>query len=234
MANLHNFVHFAQILSENSVNFAELLIEVLNYAGGSYFMHQLKQQLFDASRDIIASFNAKCNSKEARQEFLYGAIKTCMQDRSQSLRLFDELHTRCGSPELNEHINAFSMSIYHKEILTLVDKNQGFHFNASHTTVEKIESFSIRDTRLKMKEIAPNLYGIVQRQLDSSDSKHRAGHWTEEDMQDFEDGLIASTFDVEDEIAEDNKDKNEGISISKQDRSAFRQQKQRDIVCARS
>jgi hypothetical protein len=87
--------------------------------------------------------------------------------------------------------------ICHEEILTLVPTKQGFRFSAKHTTVEQIESLSMKEMSQKIRNLTSNIYFNPQRLLESRDSQRRVAVVADEDIDDKEKICFNDLFDEE-------------------------------------
>jgi hypothetical protein len=62
---------------------------------------------------------------------------------------------------------------YRAEIITLIHPQTGFHFRATHASLEQLENFSMVDMRKKIKEATPSLWELLGVLLDANLTRRR-------------------------------------------------------------
>lgn len=84
------------------------------------------------------------------------------------------LNTYLGPSALTDKVQRTMQRVYADEILALSDKNTGFHFRASKANAAQLAGFSLQDMGLKMQELAPKLWKLLNILLSADvDSQER-------------------------------------------------------------
>ena len=145
------------------------------------------------------------------REIRHGRHRASILDRMPDLlRLLSE-----QSPQqLELAITMTATETYRNEVQRLIQPQTGFHFSGNKANLSQLETFSITQMGLKIREVAPNLWDLIGTLLDADPNRRRTAPTDEATDENVEIELteIASAVCGNDEGSEEEDSGDEGGS----------------------
>jgi hypothetical protein len=116
--------------------------------------------------------------------------------------------------QLEAAVTVMAAATYQKEVQNLIQPQTGFHFTGNKTNLSQLETFSISQMGVKIREVAPNLWNLFGILLDADPNRRRTAPGPSDEVMDedveMELADIATAVSGNDEGSEDEDSGGEG------------------------